>query len=281
MAQNLLAGGTSYADQSPSDISLDIKRWCKYTIEIKQKILKLKSIANKNGYWTKKVPQDFQSLTYKSLHYLNTILEDLNIIADAIDKNHITSKEIKLLKRIGNETAGYLCDFTKAYNESHQWHEYDNPDFESINQLYNEIREYYATLIDAGNAAERLEDYMEKDNITKNTINIKGDVTGSQIQQGVNNSSQTMSVNNQYDYDGLINALIEIQEYHKDEKFQAGLGDGSEKFRNVVAESIILAQNREEPAKIKGVLRIAKELAMRVSSSVIASGIVSMISQFL
>lgn len=108
-----------------------------------------------------------------------------------------------------------------------------------------------------------------------NTNNFYGDVTGVQIQQGTINSSQTQSMKQNFDYDAISDIIGNIKKY--DDLFDEEFGDNASDLRERIARVEELVEKRDNPGKIKMLLTEIKNLAVGVSGSLIASGIVAKI----
>lgn len=278
MAQGLIGGATSYDEQSPQNILEDIDVWLNYTEHTKDFILQRKSQLEEHKYW-EKVPYEFQGIIEWSLLFFGTIVSDLNLIKPAIIKNCITEKEVKLLFNIGKKSFEYNGNYALAFKVNYNWHEYSNTDFRIAEEMYCTGRDYFVTLQDATNAAARLENYMDKGHVTHNTLNIMGSVSGSQIQQGTTESSQTMSENGFFDYDAALKILLKIEKIFSSEDFLGDFGDKSETVKEIVAETIEMVNRKEKPSKIKSALNNLKDLAIGVTGSLIASGICGLLAQ--
>ena len=94
----------------------------------------------------------------------------------------------------------------------------------------------------------------ENQRITNNTNNFYGEVTGVQIQQGTVNSSQSQSVNQGFDYAEVAEIIQKIKKY----------------------DSLL---DEENPSRIKALLNDIKNLSIGVAGSLIASGIVTLLSR--
>lgn len=279
MAQGIFGGATSYEEQSLQDILQDINAWVDYTVNKKQYILEQQKLLQQSGFWDK-IAFNFQATIITTISYFDTVIFDLNIVKAAIENSCIKEKEIKLLKNIGKKAREYNREYGETYKEDLRfWCDYGNPDFIVAEQVYGRGRDYFVTMQDAGNAAARLEDYMEKGPIINNTLHINGNVTGSQVQQGTINSKQNMVVENNFDYERVLLALNKISKSFENEDFQEDFGDKAEEIKKVVVETIEMVKMNGEPVKIKKALTIIKELAVQVSSSLIASGICGLIIQ--
>ncbi|PHV69247.1 hypothetical protein CS063_16805 [Sporanaerobium hydrogeniformans] len=279
MAQGIIGGATSYEEQSLHDILSDINVWIEYTTERKQFIIQRKQQLVENKYWDK-VPYDFQVTILSTISYFDTILFDLGLIRTAIDKDCISEKEVKLLRNIGRKSIEYNNEYPKTFKEDRRhWHDYGNPDFMIAEKLYGKGRDYFVTMQDAGNAAARLEDYMEKGQVTNNTLHIGGNVTNSQFQQGTVNSTQSMVIHNNFDYEQVLKTLVKINKSFKNSDFNEDFGDRSGEVKRIVTETIEMVNRKEEPTKIKEALSTLKDLAVGVTGSLIATGICGLITQ--
>lgn len=118
----------------------------------------------------------------------------------------------------------------------------------------------------------------EQQKIVNNTNNFYDKVTGVQIQQGTNNSSQEQAVMPDFDFDKLRNILEQIKKY--DNTFDNEYGEKAPEIRSKIEEIETLLQKRENPSKIKILLSDIKNLSVGIVGSLIASGIVSLVSAF-
>lgn len=119
--------------------------------------------------------------------------------------------------------------------------------------------------------------YMsEQQKIINNTNNFYDKVTGVQIQQGTNNSSQEQTVIQEFDYDKLTKILEQIKKY--DSTFDTEYGEKAPELRSKIDEIETLVQKRENPSRIKVLLADIKNLSIGVAGSLIASGIISLVN---
>lgn len=279
MAQGIFGGATSYEEQSMQDILDDIIGWIKYTTDRKSFILTQKSIVEKSGFWDK-IVFDFQLTVLTTITYFDTILYDLNLVKSSLEVNHITEKEVNLLRNVGLKSSSYNTEYGRTYREEKRyWHEYGNPDFKEVEKIYGKGRDYFVTMQDACNAAASLEDYMEKGQVINNTLSIQGSISGSQIQQGTMNSTQTMEVVNTFDYAKVLDVLSKIKRSTQNEDFDIDFGEKSVEVKQIIDDTLNMVETKEEPTKIKKMLSTLKDLAVGVSGSLIASGICGLITQ--
>ena len=117
----------------------------------------------------------------------------------------------------------------------------------------------------------------ENQRITNNTNNFYGEVTGVQIQQGTVNSSQSQSVNQGFDYAEVAEIIQKIKKY--DSFLDDEYGENALEIRNKIDEIEYLVQKKENPSRIKTLLSDIKNLSIGVTGSLIASGIVTLLSR--
>ena len=109
------------------------------------------------------------------------------------------------------------------------------------------------------------------------SVNIQGNINGVQIQQGTTNSSQFQNVNQVFDYEKVAEILYEIDKYVP--MFADIYGHDCEKAENALNEAKEAVVARENPSKIKKALSILKDVSLRVSSSLIATGILTLLEK--
>lgn len=125
---------------------------------------------------------------------------------------------------------------------------------------------------------ERKESAVMKEKQSINTNNFYGDVTGVQIQQGTVNSTQTQTINQDFDYGSISDIIENIKKY--DSFFDAEFGDKASDLREKISALEELLNKRDNPSKIKMLLTELKNLAVGVTGSLIASGIATQIPIF-
>ena len=108
-------------------------------------------------------------------------------------------------------------------------------------------------------------------------VNIQGNINGVQIQQGTTNSSQFQNVNRVFDYDKVAEILNEIGKYVP--MFADTYGQYCKIAEYALNEAKEAVLARENPSKIKKALSILKDVSLRVSSSLIATGILALLKQ--
>lgn len=116
-------------------------------------------------------------------------------------------------------------------------------------------------------------------NPVNNTNNFYGNVKDIQIQQGTTNSSQNQYVTETFDYEKVIGLISSIRQY--DTFLDNEYKENATVVKDKLLEIEELATQKRDSGKIKTLLADLKSLSLGISESVIASGIVSLISTFL
>lgn len=198
-------GYTSYEGQSLINILSDIEEWEVYTLSINSLFQNTIEELEKNGYF-ELIGYNFKMTILNTITTTNTFSHDLKIIKEGIKNNCIQDSDIKLLSKIGNVARDFNYSFPKDFKDDYTWHNHSNDNFLKAEELYQKGRDFFFTLMDASNAANRLEDYKRMTNNT--TISINGN--GHNIQTG-NNSTMNIGTNNgaQEEALALLTTLLE------------------------------------------------------------------------
>lgn len=137
MAQSIFGGATEYGEQSLEDIFEDIGYWIDYSKRIKILLSNGMSDSKKSGFW-KKIDNEFQMTIETSICFINTILYDLHEIVRSKENGCITNKEVTLLSNIGRKSIQYNNEYGRNYKaEKRLWHDYGNPDFKVVENMYS------------------------------------------------------------------------------------------------------------------------------------------------
>lgn len=115
-----------------------------------------------------------------------------------------------------------------------------------------------------------------QDNCTYD-VNIGENSGNIQIQQGTVNSSQTQTINEVFDYENAMRILNEISKYKS--MFADVYGEDSKIAEETLDEAIKAVEKKEKPSNIKTALSVLKDITLRVSSSLIATGILGLLKQ--
>lgn len=175
MVQGVIGGGTNYGDQSIYDILEDIKKWVEYTREIKKFLEDSQNELKNRGFWNN-IPFNFQMTIITSISFHNTALSDFDLIINSIENSNISNKEVRLLERIGINAIDFNHEYGRTYKEESRWKKYGDNTFKIAENMYAQGRDYFVTLQDATNAANRLKDYINTSPSINNNIiqNISG-----------------------------------------------------------------------------------------------------------
>ena len=102
--------------------------------------------------------------------------------------------------------------------------------------------------------------HNNKEKDTNHSVSVSGNATGVQIQQNVSNSTQSQVVNEVFEYEKVLEVLHEISNFQQ--MFKDTYGNEA-----------------EHPSKIKGFLNVIKDISLRVTSSLVATGILGLLSR--
>ena len=105
-----------------------------------------------------------------------------------------------------------------------------------------------------------------------------GDVSNVQIQQEVIDSTQEQCINQEYDYSETLSLLQQLQENIA----SLGLNDAGQSEVKRLIETVESAIEQKEPqSKIKNGLNLLKEFLMRTTTTLAATGAVTLITNLL
>lgn len=122
-----------------------------------------------------------------------------------------------------------------------------------------------------------METNYNKEKGVNHSVNITGNASGVQIQQNVSHSFQMQITNEDFDYERILEILKEISKYEP--MFEDTYGNTAEQALEALNKAKAAIVNKEQPSKIKGFLNVLKDVSLRVSSSLIATGILGLLSQ--
>ena len=95
------------------------------------------------------------------------------------------------------------------------------------------------------------------------------------IQQGTVNSSQEQAINQGADYEAAVKIVEQIRKY--DALLDNEFGENASELRSKVDELAELVEKKNNPSKVKIILTEIKNLALGVSGSLIASGLLTLL----
>ena len=182
MTQGFIAGCTNYQEQTLEDIREDIEWWIKYSKQTQIDFLETIDSLKAANYWRECVPLDFRIFCESIPNVCGTIINDLKIVLKDIDENQISSGTIKLMNNVCKIALTNEKRSWETYKNDSQWKHYGDQKFRKAETLYADGRDFFVTLIDVGNAAARMEDYMKPDKSIDNSIHI-GD--GNKIKKSI------------------------------------------------------------------------------------------------
>lgn len=110
------------------------------------------------------------------------------------------------------------------------------------------------------------------------TIVIGDNANGIQIQQNSDDSVQSMENQQTFNYKKAHEILKEIEGYFAYPQFEETFKDNDDVVKKIVEETINAVENESDPSLIKKSLLVLKDLAVGASGSLIASGILGLIT---
>jgi hypothetical protein len=163
MAKGLLGGMTDYNHQSMTDILNDLEAEQNRTISFKEGIEKNIQTLIDNAYWTTEVPFDFKNIiSYSVRHFQTAISEFDDIRKDLLIE--VKEHHIKRLNKISLVAQEINVDIGKIWHQEYHNKEYSQQNFRIVEDIYADTRDMAVNLLDTANIAERLQDYIGKQN---------------------------------------------------------------------------------------------------------------------
>lgn len=158
---------------------------------------------------------------------------------------------------------------------------------ETMNSMYREQQKKFKAIEAAKRAKEdeELRRHNELVNALKEagekgaTIVIGDNAKGIQIQQNSAGASQYMCDSQALDYEKTYSILDEIKGYFEYPQFEQTFGKNTESIKQIVVNTMQAIQKHEDEGLIKKSLHVLKDLAVGVTGSMIASGILALLGQ--
>lgn len=179
MAQCIIAGMTDYENQSLNDIIEDIECWIEYSENTQNSIIELLSKLKDTKFYHH-IPYDYKAMIHEMPRICQTNADDLKRTLEVIQSHTLTKDNVELFWKVGSRANKNGEDNKRYYKLSDDgyWHDYGNPEFKIVEDIYAMFGNYCATLLDVTNAASRLKDYIDIPrtvttmNYENNSINI-------------------------------------------------------------------------------------------------------------
>ena len=110
------------------------------------------------------------------------------------------------------------------------------------------------------------------------TIVVGDNANGVQIQQNSNKAQQSMTNSQIFNYEKTFAILNEIKEFLDYPQFERTFQDKSELVKQLLEETADAVQKKDDPSLIKKSIKLLKDLTIGVSGSLIATGILGLLS---
>jgi len=111
------------------------------------------------------------------------------------------------------------------------------------------------------------------------SIVFEGDINSPvSIQHKTINSSQEISNSQTFDYKAVLDVMKQIKTHFGSQQFNEAFGENSDMIKEIVENVISLSNEKTEPSLIKKSLDLLKQVAIGTGSSLIATGILGLLS---
>lgn len=167
MTRSMLVGDTDYSHQSLENIETDLKEWAKNLSSTIQILEKCETQLKKHNYW-KVISFNIQGYFGYSLEFFKTSLLEIESILCELEVE-VCSHHIKRIRRLGKTAIEISRNLGKYWHED-PWEfekDFGNPDFENVEEYYKEACSMADDMIDLGNLASRLDDFVGLKRMTK------------------------------------------------------------------------------------------------------------------
>lgn len=221
------------------------------------------------------IPLIVEDILYEPVNKFN-IIKDLKKYSKEFAKEYCVEegyddapKELEKMQRI--------IEMTKKFLEFSL-----NKDKKSNKLCYQRLIKYIESdtgvdLKNNKNTVVKKED-AEMNGRNRVTNNFYGTINGLQMQQENKVAIQNQTVGqSDFDYANIQKIVEEIKKY--DSMLDNEYNDDADKVRDILSDVTKLVEKKEEPQKIKNALMVLKDLSIGISGSLIASGIVDMITK--
>ena len=116
----------------------------------------------------------------------------------------------------------------------------------------------------------------------ENSDNVKvvtaGDNSNNQIDTSNSNQTQTFGTGNDFDFNGVVKTIEEIKSFEA--YFDVQFGQNADKLRNAITEAEDGAKEKNS-SKVQAALKVIHDIAVGITGSLIANGIVKLILPFI
>ncbi|WP_318557332.1 hypothetical protein [Geobacter anodireducens] len=159
MSRGMVAGMTDYSHQSLDDIVADLKEWTGYLketmVNIKSAVTELKA----SGYW-EKVDYDFKNSTNYCIKFFESSDKELAEIANELSIE-VRSDHISRIHHLFSTACEIENEFIKVWHQKDDnWKEYGDPQFRTVEIIYEEGRSMVVDMRDLSNLNSRLKTYV-------------------------------------------------------------------------------------------------------------------------
>jgi hypothetical protein len=158
--RSLIAGCTDYSYLTLEVIMNDLDRWLKRLIQVQEYLNKSTQKLKEASYWSN-VSISVKSIFEKSTTFHRTSIKEITEIISEI-QSEIQNHHVSRLRRICQVATELNYEYGQIWHGEDNFKEYGNPHFRVLEGMYAEGRDMSVSLLDLGNAAERLSDFVGK-----------------------------------------------------------------------------------------------------------------------
>ncbi|MDO9546421.1 MAG: hypothetical protein Q7J07_06695 [Pelolinea sp.] len=160
MARGMLVGDTDYSHQSFEDMEADLKNWVMNLIDVVKTLENDENQLKEINYW-KRIAYNVQGFFGYSFQFFKTSIKEIESILSDF-QNEVQPHHVKRIQSLAKTAREVYVRLGKYWHED-PWDlnkDYGNPDFQIVERYYREARGMAADMIDLGNLASRLEDFI-------------------------------------------------------------------------------------------------------------------------
>ncbi len=158
--RSLIAGCTDYSYLTFEEIIRDLDRWLRMLIQVQEYLNKSTQKLKEASYWST-VSISVKSIFEKSITFHRTSIKEITEIISEI-QSEIQNHHVSRLRRICQVATELNYEYGQIWHGEDNFKEYGNPHFRVLEGMYAEGRDMSVSLLDLGNAAERLSDFVGK-----------------------------------------------------------------------------------------------------------------------
>lgn len=160
MTRSLIPGGTDYSHQTLRDLLGDLEGILELLHESQDKLKNSREQLQVNGYWPTAFVE-FRSLFNHSIRFYDTCIEEVTEILNEI-QTEVQQHHVDQLAHLSKTAKELNITFGRTWHNYFEEHEYSDPNFQVLDDMYSEGRQMAVDLLDLSNMAMRLSIFVGK-----------------------------------------------------------------------------------------------------------------------